>query len=83
LGFRTEHDPPFAGRKGRSRLAAIDGVIDAEVVRAIISRLGVDERAVLVGKGATPDSYELLASLSPGSRLRKAPQDLIERRVVR
>ena len=83
LGFRVEHDVPFSGRKGRSRLAVIDGVVDAEVVRAIVSRLDEDERAVLVGKGATPEAGDLLKSLSPGSRLRKVPRDLLKRGVVR
>jgi adenine-specific DNA-methyltransferase len=83
LGFRVEHDVPFSGRKGRSRLAVVDGVVDAEVVRAIVSRLDEDERAVLVGKGATPDAVDLLKSLNPGSRLRKVPRDLLKRRVVR
>lgn len=83
LGFRVDHDAPFSGRKGRSRLAVIDGVIDGTVVRAVVSRLGDDERTVLVGKGATPDAADLLGSLSPGSRLRKAPRDLLTRGVVR
>jgi adenine-specific DNA-methyltransferase len=83
LGFRVEHDAPFSGRKGRSRLAVVDGVLDAEVVRAVVSHLGDDERAVLVGKGVTPDAGELLKSLSPGSRLRKAPRDLLKRGIVR
>ena len=83
LGFRVEHDVPFSGRKGRSRLAVVDGVVDAGVVRAIVSRLDEDERAVLVGKGATPDAVDLLKSLNPGSRLRKVPRDLLKRRVVR
>ena len=83
LGFRVEHDAPFSGRKGRSRLAVVDGVVDAGVVTAIVSRLGEDERTVMVGKGATPDAGDLLTSLSPGSRLRKAPRDLLKLGVVR
>jgi adenine-specific DNA-methyltransferase len=83
LGFRVECDGPFSGRKGRSRLSVVDGVLDAEVVRAVVSHLAEGERAVLVGKGATQDAYELLAALSPGSRLRKAPRDLVKRGVVR
>lgn len=83
LGFRVEHDAPFSGRKGRSRLAVIDGVVDAEVVRAVASRLGEEEQTVLVGKGATPEASDLLKSLSPGSRLRKAPRDLLKLGVVR
>ncbi|MBA3279866.1 MAG: hypothetical protein H0U22_14375 [Geodermatophilaceae bacterium] len=34
LRFHVEHEAPFSGRKGRTRLAVIDGVVDAEVVRA-------------------------------------------------
>lgn len=83
LGFSVEHCPPFAGSKGRSRLAVVDGVIDEQVIRAVVARLGDDERAVVVGKGATAEAADLLKELSPGSRLRKAPRDLIKRGVVR
>ncbi len=83
LGFRVEHDAPFSARKGRFRLAVVDGVVDSDVVRAVVSRLGSDERVVLVGKGVASDAGELLKSLSPGSRLRKAPRDLLKRGVVR
>ena len=83
LGFRVEHEPPFAGRKGRSRLAVMDGVVDADVVHAIVSHLADGERTVVVGKAATPDAGDVLASLSPGSRLRKAPRDLLTRGFVR
>lgn len=83
LGFTAQSDPPFAGSKGRSRLAVVDGVVDEQVVRAVVSRLGDGERAVVVGKGATKDAGSLLKELSPGSRLRKAPRDLLKRGVVR
>jgi adenine-specific DNA-methyltransferase len=83
LGFRVEHDAPFSGWKGRTRLAVIDGVIDRDVVCAIVSRLGDDERTVLVGKGATAEAADVLKAMSPGSRLRKAPRDLLKRGVVR
>ncbi len=82
LGFSVVHEPPFSGTKGRSRLAVVDGVVDEQVVRAVVSRLADGERAVLVGKGATPDAGEILTGLSPGSRLRKAPRDLLRRKVV-
>jgi adenine-specific DNA-methyltransferase len=83
LGFHIEHDAPFSGRKGRSRLAVIDGVVDADVVRAVVSRLDDGDHTVLVGKGTTPEAGDLLRSMSPGSRLRKAPRDLLNRGVVR
>jgi len=83
LRFTTHDDPPFSGMKGRSRLAVIDGVVDEQVVRAVVARLGDGERAVVVGKGATADAGALLKELSPGSRLRKAPRDLLKRGIVR
>lgn len=83
LGFAVQNEPPFSGVRGRSRLAVIDGVADEQVVRAIVTRLADGERAVVVGKGATADAASLLKELSPGSRLRKAPRDLLKRGVVR
>ncbi len=83
LGFTADHESPFCGVKGRSRLAVVDGVVDEEVVRAVVARLGDGQRAVVVGKGATAGAGDLLKQLSPGSRLRKAPRDLIKRGVLR
>jgi adenine-specific DNA-methyltransferase len=39
LGFAYEPDPPFSGRKGRTRLAVVDGVVNEAVVRLIASAL--------------------------------------------
>ncbi len=83
LGFTVQDELPFCGVKGRSRLAVIDGVVDEQVIRAVVARLGDSERAVVVGKGATAEAGPLLKELSPGSRLRKAPRDLLKRGVVR
>jgi len=83
LGFSVSADPPFAGRRGRLRLAVLDGVADVDAVRALVSRLGVAERVVVVAKAATSEAEVLLAELSPGSCLRKAPSDLLRRRVKR
>lgn len=83
LGFRLDHDAPFSGRRGRTRLAVVDGVVDVEVVRAVVARLGSDQRTVIVGKGTTAEAADLLQSISPGSRLRKAPGDLLVQGVVR
>ncbi len=37
--LRYENDPPFSGRKGRTRLAVIDGVVNESVVRLLVSAL--------------------------------------------
>lgn len=85
LGFMLDDSPPFAGRKGRTRLAAIDGVADEGVTHAILSHLDEMERAVVVAKAVTDEAASLLKTLSPGSRLKKVPRDLIapKGRVVR
>lgn len=83
LGFSVVAEPPFAGRKGKMRLAVIDGVADTETVRAVISRLDDSERAMVVAKAISPEAHATLKQLSPGSRLRKAPRDLFKRGVQR
>lgn len=77
LGFAVDDDPPFAGRRGRARLAAVDGVADESVVRALVSNLDDRERLVIVAKAAEPGAESLLRELSSGSRLLKAPRDLV------
>ncbi len=79
LGFEYEADPPFAGRKGRSRLAVLDGVVNENVVRLIVSALSDNERVVVCGTGVDPDARPILRALRPGSTLRKIPAALLER----
>ncbi|MFE9428903.1 site-specific DNA-methyltransferase [Kitasatospora sp. NPDC006697] len=86
LGFTYEgvDGGPFCAGRGRTRLAVIDGVIDEVVARGVLGQLDEGERAVLVGKGVTPEAEQLVADLSAGSRVLKAPRDLVRRgRAVR
>ncbi|MER7644779.1 site-specific DNA-methyltransferase [Streptomyces sp. NPDC126522] len=86
LGFTySEADgSPFYGRRGRARLAVVDGVVDEVVARGVIGQLDEGERAVVVGKGVAPEAEALVRELSPGSKVMKAPRDLIRRgRAVR
>jgi adenine-specific DNA-methyltransferase len=84
LGYWFQLDGPFAGRKGRTRLAVVDGVADDAPIRSIVSHLGDEERVTVVAKSAAPEAAALLRQLSQGSRLLKAPTDLVRRgRVVR
>ncbi|MCF3140818.1 site-specific DNA-methyltransferase [Paenarthrobacter sp. AR 02] len=84
LGFRFEEgDPIFCGRKGRTRLAVIDGMADEHVVRVVVSSLAAQEKAMVVAKGLQEGVAELLRELSPGSRIRKAPEDLFMKRTVK
>ncbi|MGH3938810.1 MAG: site-specific DNA-methyltransferase [Pseudonocardiaceae bacterium] len=77
LGFEYHADPPFAGRKGRSRLAVIDGVANEAVVRLLIQALPDNEQVVVCGTGIDPDARMVLRSLRPGSTLRKIPTALL------
>ncbi len=79
LGFDYEADPPFAGRKGRTRLAVIDGVVNEGVVRLLASALQIEERVVVCGTAVDPEARPILRELRPGSTLRKVPAALLER----
>lgn len=78
----TPDNPVFAGVRKRQRLAVIDGVADETVVRTVVENLADNERAVIVAKGVVPEAAELLRSLSPGSRIKKAPGDIFTKGTV-
>jgi adenine-specific DNA-methyltransferase len=78
LGFEYEADPPFAGRKGRTRLAVVDGVVNEAVVRLVVGALPERERVVVCGTGIDTDARPVLRELRPGSTLRKIPAALLD-----
>ena len=77
LGFASDDSPPFCGRKNRVRLAVVDGVAGETEVRHLLASLDVGERLYLVAKAVDDGVESLLAEISPGSRVRKAPRDLV------
>jgi adenine-specific DNA-methyltransferase len=78
LGFTYEADPPFSGRKGRTRLAVVDGVVNESVVRLLVSALPERERVVVCGTGIDTEARPILRELRPGSTLRKIPAALLD-----
>jgi adenine-specific DNA-methyltransferase len=78
LGFEYDEDPPFAGRKGRSRLAVIDGLVNESVVHLLVSALPERERVVICGTAIDPAARVVLRDLRAGSTLRKIPAALLE-----
>lgn len=78
LGFESEHDPPFVGRKGRARLAVVDGIVNESVVRLLASALPERERVVVCGTAIDPAARPILRNLRPGSTLRKIPSALLD-----
>lgn len=78
LGFTFQPDAaPLYGVRGRMRLAVLDGAVGPEEVREIVAALGESERVTIVAKVILPDAEETLAGLSKGSKIRKAPRDLL------
>jgi adenine-specific DNA-methyltransferase len=50
LGFAYDAaGHPFCGRKGRRRLAVVDGLVDANVVRLLVGALGEGEQLIVAG----------------------------------
>jgi adenine-specific DNA-methyltransferase len=78
LGFQYDADPPFSGRKGRTRLAVVDGVVNESVVRLLVSALPEGERVVVCGTGIDTDARPVLRELRAGSTLRKIPAALLD-----
>lgn len=77
LGFEFEPEAPFTGRKGRVRLAVIDGHVNRDVARALVNSLEKGERLSLVATSVEPGLDEALSKMRGGSRARVAPEDLL------
>lgn len=77
LGFRLDAQPPFVGTKNRMRLAVLDGVVASEDIEHLVTYLGQGERLTVVAKQVLPGAEETLSTLAPGSRLRRAPDQII------
>ncbi len=78
LGFEFQPDAaPLCGVRGRMRLAVIDGTVGPEEVRQIVGALGEKERVTIVAKSVLPQAEMTLSEVSVGSRIRKAPRDLL------
>lgn len=78
LGFHYQPDAaPLCGVRGRMRLAVVDGALGAEEAAAILSALEERERVTIVAKAILPGAEEFVREQSRGSRVRKAPDDLL------
>jgi adenine-specific DNA-methyltransferase len=77
LHFDYEADAPFAGRRGRARLAVIDGLVGEDVVRVLVESLPPEERVVICGTAVDPDARDVVRELRPGSTIRKIPQSIL------
>lgn len=75
LNFPRDHSNryPFAGQRGDTLLAVVDGIVSTTNVQNIVRALRDDERVIVASKGIAPGASDLLRQLSPGSHIKKFP----------
>lgn len=78
LHFALDFDPPFVGRKGRMRLAVVDGLVNEDAVRLLLDVLPEGERLTVCGTAVDPAVRKLLRDERPGSSARKIPQAILD-----
>lgn len=78
LGFEHQDDPPFSGRRGRARLAVVDGLVNEDVVRVLVGALPDSERLVVCGTSIDPAARTVLKELRKGSTMRKVPASILD-----
>lgn len=76
LKFSHAPDGPFVGRKGRTRLAVLDGMLTSGVADLLLDQLDERENLVVVAMALEDGVAEHLRKQRPGSRARKVPRDL-------
>lgn len=79
LGYALIEHPVFTGARGRSRLAVVDGVVDATAVADIAAALAEGETALVAGASVTDDAQTTMRELNKGSRVLRIPRELFPR----
>lgn len=77
LRFGYSLEPPFCGRKGKQRLAVVDGMVNDVVVQLLVQHMAEDELLLLCGTAVDPKARTVLRKLRPGSSIRKIPSALL------
>lgn len=77
FGYEYIPESPFAGRRGRMRLAVIDGLVTESVVEMLVAALTSDERVAVYGTSIDVEARDLLRAKRPGSTLAKIPPAIL------
>jgi adenine-specific DNA-methyltransferase len=78
LHYDFEPEPPFAGRRGRTRLAVVDGLVNEDAIHLLVANLPEDERLVVCGTAVDPAARTVLRELRRGSSVRKIPASILQ-----
>jgi len=77
FGFGRESSGPFCARKGRTRLAVVDGLVNRNVIDILLGPLADNENLLVCGTGIDQEAREHLASVRPGSAVQPIPQAIL------
>ncbi len=77
LGFVYAPSGPFAGRKGRTRLAVVDGLVNRAVIDILLEHLGEGDNLLVCGTGVDEEAGPYLAERRPGGAVRAIPAALL------
>lgn len=78
IGYKFEDDPPFCGRRGRQRLAVVNGLVNEDVVRLLLSWLADSELLTVYGTALDPECRNVLAAERRGSTIKRIPQSVLD-----
>lgn len=79
LGYPYEPDGPFAGARGRTRLAVIDGMVNRPVLEALVTQLPEDLTMLVAGTAIDPNAKADARELRRGAQVRKIPAAILNR----
>jgi adenine-specific DNA-methyltransferase len=78
IGYTFEGDAPFCGRRGRQRLAVVNGLVNENVVRLLLSWLPSGELLTVYGTAIDPECRNVLAAERRGSTIKRIPQSVLD-----
>jgi adenine-specific DNA-methyltransferase len=77
FGYEYHADGPFAGTKGSTRLAVVDGLVNEGVIRLLVDALPDGQKVLVCGTAIDPDCRAVLKELRPGSTMKKVPAAIL------
>lgn len=78
MHYEFEPELPFAGRRGRTRLAVIDGLVNVDVVQLLVANLPDEDRVVICGTAVDPAARTRLREIRSGCSVRKIPASILQ-----